>query len=205
MTRRRMLGPSAASIARGPLAILTRACRAKPEASWTAFVYGACAGGSIGRPNVPCYLSICCTRLDHVLVSPSLLPYVCSSSVLQDWGGSDHLPIRLVMRIAIPLQPVEACSGRPIPQLRWDIRAQPAYVEALGRISCTSFRASSLAAAEGDIDTAFHELEQGVIAAAADAGMQRSRPRRTPTGQHGRHKPFFDAECAALKRRMRAL
>jgi len=166
---------------------------------------GRVPGDLLGDPTYHATCRSAATRLDHVLVSPSLLPYVCSSSVLQDWGGSDHLPIRLVMRIAIPLQPVEACSGRPIPQLRWDIRAQPAYVEALGRISCTSFRASSLAAAEGDIDAAFHELEQGVIAAAADAGMQRSRPRRTPTGQHGRHKPFFDAECAALKRRMRAL
>ena len=166
---------------------------------------GRALGDTMGEPTYRATCRSAATRPDHFLVSPSLLPHVCSSSVIQDWEGSDHLPIQLHIQMPTRFREVEACAGHALPRLRWNPCAQVNYVNCLGNVSGTYLRASSLAAAQGDVDGAFQQLEEGVLAAASQAGMPMSKGSCRARGDCGRHKPFFDAECAALKRQVRAL
>ena len=168
-------------------------------------VHRPCPRGYNGRANLSRHLPVSCHSAGPCSCFPSLLPHMRSSSVIQDWEGSDHLPIQLHIHMPTTFREVEACTGHALPQLRWNPCAQANYVNCLGNVSGTYLRASSLAAARGDVDGAFQQLEEGVLAAASQAGMPLSTGSCRARGDCGRHKPFFDAECAALKRQVRAL
>ena len=167
-----------------------------------------CTGRVEGdRDGVPTYHATSrtgATRIDHMIASPRVLPLVSHSRVLTGWAGSDHYPIHTCVRIPVIVGPVEPCLGQALPCLRWDAAVQGRYAHALSTVSQPSLTAALTAADQGDVDNAFHHLEEGILMAATHAGMSSKVSRHRPIGS-APHKPFFDAECMALKRRVRAL
>ena len=165
---------------------------------------GRVEGDRDGAPTYRATSRAGATRIDHMLASPVTLPLVSHSHVLTGWAGSDHYPIHTSVRVPITVGPVEPCLGQALPYLRWDPAARGQYAHALSTVSQPSLTAALAAADQGDVDNAFHHLEHGMLMAAEHAGMPCKVLRHKPMGR-GPHKPFFDAECMALKRRVRAL
>lgn len=164
---------------------------------------GYVAGDTEGLPTFHATMRSRATRPDHMLVSQSLLGHVESSTVLPGFRGSDHLPLVTLIRLPVLVQPHQACHGQPLRQARWHPRGQHCYATALQGAALHHLDACHVAAAQGDVRTAFSELASCVSVAATSSGMPLRACGVRPNAN--RHKPFFDHECRAMKYRVRAL
>ena len=143
------------------------------------------------------------TRLDHVLVSRTAFPRVCSSVVNASRPGSDHLPIETVLRVPAQVQRPPPCEGTPLRSLTWRPACRDAYAHALAGVGSAPLVRCVQLAEEGDADGAFHALDLAVRQAAAAAGMTARASCHTRSGARA-SQPWFDSECADLKRGVRA-
>ena len=141
------------------------------------------------------------SRIDHVVVSQSLYSMMLACLVNVHRLESDHHPIECTLRLTLqPTQP-QRCHGQPLLKRHWqpDLRAD--YFGSLQSSQCQQhLQAALTAAASGDVHTAFHSLHTAMGQAADMSGMRatskQGKPGRTPS------KPFFDRQCAQLKREM---
>ena len=56
------------------------------------------------------------SRIDHVLVSPSVMGYVQICTVNASRRESDHFPIECTIQLPVAHQAVQRCSGTPLPR-----------------------------------------------------------------------------------------
>ena len=142
------------------------------------------------------------SRIDHVLVSPSVMGYVQICTVNASRRESDHFPIECTIQLPVAHQAVQRCSGTPLPRRHWNQDARKDYCHALQTPRCAHLlQAAQQSGADGDVHAAFQHLSEAVGLAADDAGMPLKRG--THKGVGSTDKPFFDAECRDLKRQVR--
>ena len=143
------------------------------------------------------------SRIDHILVSPSLMEYMQLCKVNSLRLESDHYPIECELHMPAVSQPVPPCSGAPLSRRHWDPDARNAYCHALQTPKCAAeLHAAQQSAQDHDVPAAFSHLLDAIGLAANDAGMP---------SRHGSHRvvgspstPFFDSECRESKRRVRS-
>ena len=146
------------------------------------------------------------TRLDHILISPSLSDRLASSSVDTTRQESDHYPIQArfqLMPLARGQPAARSHCGARLPRVQWQPNCQAAYAAAVQADTHQEFHSCVAAIAAGDLTAAFQHLHSGLQAAADESGLPRRSSHPRPTAQH--HQPFYDAECKALKRQVRHL
>jgi hypothetical protein len=140
------------------------------------------------------------TRLDHIIVSPSLLPHVDETVVDRARLDSDHLPIVSTLEFSVHPQPQQTTSdGTPLHHFSWRPSLRAAYVQALLDDDANHSAACSRAIQQGDLAGSLSALYSFISHAAQKAGMF---PRSAIPRPHERIRaqPFFDAECRKLKR-----
>ena len=142
------------------------------------------------------------TRPDHVLVSGDALPFVQSSVVNTGRRDPDHHHIETMLHISVGAVGARGWDGRGLHRVHWRSAAQDAYAAALDTAGAPDLAACQRAAAGGQVEEAFHALDQGVRAAAAASGLRSGTGRQHAASRV--HAPFFDEECLRLKRQVRA-
>ena len=142
------------------------------------------------------------SRLDHVLVSSDLYSSLSYSRVNSVREESDHFPIDSALALQVSPVVLQKCVGRSLPKCHWNPESQGQYYEMLQNSECQSkLQAAEAAANSGEVGAAFTFLQDGLQLAADYSGMPTKVPGKL---SHKRvHQPFFDAECAILKRAVR--
>ncbi|CAL8464058.1 g3593 [Coccomyxa elongata] len=146
------------------------------------------------------------TRLNHILISPSLNDRLTSSSVDTSRQESDHYPTQArfqLMPLARGQPAARSHCGARLPRVQWQPSCQAAYAAAVQAGTHKEFQLCAAAIAAGDLTAAFRHLHSGLQAAADESGLPRRSSHPRSTAQH--HQPFYDAECKALKRQVRHL
>ena len=146
------------------------------------------------------------TRLDHILVSPSLLSRLSRSSVEISRQESDHYPLRAHLQIP-QLHRIQPAAhprrGARLPRVQWQPSRHAAYAAAVQADTHQEFQSCATAITAGDLSGAFQHLHRGLQSAADESGLPKRASRPRPTAQH--HQSFYDEECKALKRQVRHL
>lgn len=156
------------------------------------------------------------SRIDHVLVSPSVLKHFAQHRVMSHLLGSDHLPLQLTLN----LQPHTATSSSNQQQQQQQQPTLQQIVPSKDRATIQRYITTLT-----DPDT-FQELRQmaaseqataemlnaaftrAVISAAVAAGYKvhdASQPKSDPIKAYSRHKVWHDSACKELQQRFRAL
>eukprot|EP00884_Botryococcus_braunii_P003374 jgi/Botrbrau1/13037/Bobra.0389s0027.1 len=142
------------------------------------------------------------TRLDHIIVSPNLIPHLEDSGIDCERSESDHFP--LCASLSIPIHPRPCPSsdqgGHPLSQISWCQFARDQYVQALQSDELNLMSQCEKAVEDGDIKSSIHCLYALIKDAAKKAGMHDQYKRYPHNGHRRQHQPFFDQECRALKR-----
>ena len=139
------------------------------------------------------------TRLDHIIVSPSMIPYLEETVIDGTRSESDHLPITSKLTFIVHSRPQSASDGTPLHQFTWRPSLRAAYVHALQADDANHAMNCSRAIQAGDLGGSLSALYSFISHAAQKAGMF---PRCAIPRPHERirSQPFFDAECRKLKR-----
>lgn len=141
------------------------------------------------------------SRIDHVLVSPSLMEYVQSCSVNALRRESDHFPIDCQLCMPVALRSIPPCSGAPLARRHWNPDARNDYCHALQSPNCTvELHAAGQSALDCDVPAAFQHFLAAIGLAADDADMPLRRGSRRVMGSP--NKPFIDSECRESKGRV---
>jgi exonuclease III len=142
------------------------------------------------------------TRLDHIIVSPNLIPHLQDSCIDRERSESDHFP--LCASLSIPIHPTPCPSsdqgGHPLSQISWCQFARDRYVQALEGDELNLMSQCEQAVDDEDIKSSIHCLYALIKDAAKKAGMHDQNKRYPHKGHRRQHQPFFDQECRALKR-----
>ena len=145
------------------------------------------------------------SRVDHILVSPDLLSKVQSCHLNEGRKESDHTPLATIVSLPMCLpSEFEQCQGVPIAKRHWSPDNRGLYCEALKSQACLDLLDVVEGALSQDNVSEAVQAIQGVIGKAADLSGMPSRR----LGRHSRNaqqQPFFDDQCAALKRQLRRL
>lgn len=145
------------------------------------------------------------TRPDHVVFKRATYSRAVSSVVNTSRQDSDHFPIEIQLRFPVRITAHLACQGTALPHLKWSPDKRDHFARALSSDDTASLALQSCrsAASTACVDGAFQALHTAVCAAASSAGVElRACGSRRPNG--AQHRPFFDAQCLASKRAVRA-
>ena len=159
---------------------------------------GQIAGDQASPPTLAATRRSQPTRPDHILANAAAVSLLDSVVVSQHRRGSDHWPLEVHLKMELRCQPLQPCSGLPIPCRRWSPHARAAFCDALGS------QAPPPGSAQQDVAQVISQLHSHVTSAAHAAGMPLRLPPRQRPGRACPHQPFFDAECRSLKRQVRA-
>ena len=142
------------------------------------------------------------TRLDHIIVSPSLLTHLVECQVDGERSDSDHFPLCTALSLPICLEERTPCDhgGTPLSQIVWSPAARDAYVRALQYDHSGFMSQCQQAIQTGDFQSSIRSLYAFVEGAAKESGMLKRSKR--DHHQVNRHQPFFDTECKTLKREL---
>ena len=156
---------------------------------------GQIAGDQASLPTLAATKRTQPTRPDHILANAAAVPLLNSVVVSHHQRGSDHWLLHLKMELRC--QPLQPCSGQPIPCRRWAPQARPTFCDAL------ESQAPPTGPAQQDVSQINSQLHSRVTSAAHAAGMPLRLAARQRPGRACPHQPFFDAECRSLKRQVR--
>jgi hypothetical protein len=162
-----------------------------------------CTGRIRGDVPAPCSFrargGVVSTRLDHIIVSPSLLPHLFDTRVDTARLDSDHSPVVSTLTFKVGPQPPSNGEGTPITQFSWRPSLRAAYVEALQSDDGNHSIACRQSIQDRALAGSLSALYSFVSLAARKAGMI-SRSTIPRPHERIRSQPFFDAECRKLKR-----
>ena len=139
------------------------------------------------------------TRLDHIIVSPSLLPQLHETMVDRTRLDSDHSPIISNLTFNVSPQAPATDDGIPLRQFSWRPSLRAAYVQALQSDDGNHSTACIHAIQAGDLAGSLSALYSYISNAAQKAGMILRSAIPRPY-QRMRSQPFFDTECRKLRR-----
>ena len=165
---------------------------------------GRIPGDEVACPTFRARRHTQATRPDHVVFKSATLSRATSLKVNTTRLDSDHFPMELGLRFPVSLCAPPACHGVDVHHISWSPECRDAFASALRSPAVVDLVNASQAAASGaDVGGAVSHLHAAVCAAAAAAGMQaRASGRLRPNGTA--HRPYFDAQCLASKRAVRA-
>jgi hypothetical protein len=113
------------------------------------------------------------TRTDHVIVSPSLLPFVESISVDLQRLDSDHFPLCTIICLPLAQRAPSLLDGIPLHPIKWRPSCQSQYAKAIQE-DCEHIKNSCKEAIEaGDLKASIQLLYHMVEVAAIHADMPR--------------------------------
>ena len=143
------------------------------------------------------------SRIDHVLAPELLLQQISLCMVNSNRKESDHYPLEGTILQTLPPIANAQCTGQPLLKHHWQAGLRVEYCEQLQTEACqAALQQAMQLAADGDLHAAFQKFDAGLCAAAEASGMPEKASGRHKLGR--KHKPFFDAQCLALKRRVHA-
>lgn len=144
-----------------------------------------CTGRTPGDEGAPLSLKAkqnsAGSRIDHVIVSAGLEPFLQFSRVNATRPESDHHPIE--SELIFPTVPVvlDSCTGSPLPKCHWDAELQDLYCQTLLSDACqVKLHAAEVAAIEGDVTAAFTFLAEGIELGAGLSGMPKKGTGKLP-------------------------
>ena len=144
------------------------------------------------------------SRLDHVMVDADLFQSVQSCGVDCFRVESDHLPLRLCLRLVAPDLPAAApLAPTLLPTWKWDNSLRDAYACSLQTEHCQGLLADSMAHARASQhEQASSTLHASLDAAAKAAGLHRKQPCPKSPPNLAIY-PWFGPRCEALRLQLR--
>ena len=141
------------------------------------------------------------SRIDHVIAPEFLLQRISLCMVNPNRRESDHYPLEgTILQDLPPMASVE-CTGQPLLKRHWQSGLRVEYCEQLQTEACQAALQQAMhLATDGNLQAAFQKFDEGLCTAATAAGMLAKASGHYKSGR--KHKPFFDAQCLALKRRV---
>ena len=141
------------------------------------------------------------SRIDHVVAPEMLLQQICLCMVNPNRRESDHYPLEGTILQSLPPMANAQCTGRPLLKHHWQAGMREEYCEQLQTGTCQAALQQAMhLATHGNLQAALQKFDEGLCAAAAASGMPAKASGHNKLGR--KHKPFFDAQCLALKRRV---
>lgn len=150
-------------------------------------------------------------RLDHVLVSPSALPFLQHHSVVRHVRGSDHLPVAVTL--GLKLTPPQTQHELPIdwqqviPSTNREVVQR--YITSLSELTAFDSIKALASTGEATAEQLLIAFNTTITRAAQDAGYRTrsmaQQPQPAAPRTQSKHKVWFDHICKQLQHEIRTL